>query len=109
MKRINSLIRQEVADIIQKKLNSPKIGFVSITEVDVSKDCRHATIFYSQIGSDEEKEVTFKTLKQHGKFIKGELGKVLHLKTIPDLKFEYDHSLETGVDLVNKINKLSEE
>ena len=107
MKRVNALIKQEVADIIQKKLDNANVGFISITEVDVSKDLRNAKVYYSQIGSVEEKEATFTALKKTAKFIKGELGRVLRMKNIPDLFFVFDDSIEKGVDMVNKINNLS--
>ncbi|NQY74946.1 MAG: 30S ribosome-binding factor RbfA [Candidatus Margulisbacteria bacterium] len=105
--RINALIKEEIAHILQRKMRDQHIGFISITNVDVSKDMSHAKIYFSQIGTDKEKKKTLNTLKTASRFIKGEIGKVIRLKHIPDLQFIFDESLERGFDIVDKINKLS--
>ncbi len=107
LKRVASLIKSEIARIIRQDLHDDGIGFISITEVAVSKDIRHAWIYYSQIGTDEEKELTKQRLYKSRKFIKGKLGDVIEMKTVPDLHFKFDTSIERGVEIVSKINDLS--
>ncbi len=107
--RVASLIKREVATIIRRTINDSRIGFVSIVAVEVSPDLRHATIYYSQFGSAEERKKTERGLRSAASFIKGELGKVLNTRTVPDLRFKYDVSVERGFDLVQKINQLSQE
>ena len=108
LKRVSSLIKSEISRIIREDVDSEDIGFISITEVAVSKDIRHAWIYYSQIGTEEEKERTKNRLYKSRKFIKGKLGSVIEMKTVPDLHFKYDTSLERGVALVSKINTLNQ-
>jgi len=104
--RVEELIKQEIANILIKKANDHRIGFISIQKVKVTKDLSHAKVFYSQIGSDEEKKKTYRALRSASNYIKGELGKVISLKTIPTLRFIFDESIERGVELANKIKGL---
>lgn len=104
--RVASLIKSEISLILSRKINDSRIGFISILEVELSKDLGHAWIHYSQIGSEEEKQRTKKGLSSATKFIQAELFKVLDLQTIPKIHFKFDPSLEKGVDLVTKITKL---
>ena len=107
IKRVEALIKEEIASILHKKIHNTRIGFVSIIDIKISKDLSHARVFYSQIGTEDEKEETFKNLKKAAKFIKGEVGKVIRVKTIPNLRFIPSDSLEKGSELVRKINALN--
>ena len=107
LERVSALLKIEISRILRVTINDPKIGFISIIEVKLSKDLGIAKVFYSQIGTEKEKEETLERLKKVRGVIKGELGRVLHLKTIPNLRFVFDPSLEKGADLVNKINQLN--
>ena len=105
--RVSSLLKQEIARILRQRVNDSRIGFISITEIKLSKDLAHAWIYYSQLGNDIEKNKTKKGLYSATKFIEQELYKVdFNLKTLPKLHFKFDPSLERGVELVNKINDL---
>lgn len=106
LEKIASQLKKEVSEILRRRIDDKRIGFVSITDVDVSVDFEHAKIYYSQIGSEKEKKATVKGLDSARHHIRSELFKVLRIKTVPRLNFEYDYSLEKGVLLVNKLNKL---
>jgi ribosome-binding factor A len=105
--RIAALLKKEVSHILRTKINDSRIGFVSITEIKVSSDLAHAWIYYSHLGTLKERKETQKGLMAAQKYIKFEIGKNLHLTTVPDLKFIYDESLEKGTAIVNKLNELS--
>ena len=109
VERVSALIQQEIADILIKKINDKRIGFISITKVEVSKDFSHAWVSYSQIGSDEAKQLTKRGLSSATPFIKGELGKVLRLQKVPQIHFKYDDRIEKTAKLIEQINALSEE
>ncbi|MFC1754080.1 30S ribosome-binding factor RbfA [Thermoproteota archaeon] len=105
LEKIASTIKRDLAGILRAKVSDARIGFISITDVKISKDLEHVWIYYSQIGSENDRKRTRRGLMSATKFIRLELGKVLHLKIVPDLRFEYDDSLEKGVKLVDRINK----
>jgi ribosome-binding factor A len=107
LERIASFIKREVSDIIRNKLSNQKIGFVTITHIKITKDLSSAKIYYSQLGSDAEKKNTLARLKNAAVFVKYELGKVLQTKTVPNLIFVFDKSIEQGVQVINKLNEIS--
>tara|TARA_B100000315_G_C14245716_1_gene437318 strand:+ start:137 stop:478 length:342 start_codon:yes stop_codon:yes gene_type:complete len=107
--RVSSLLKQEIALIISQKINDKRIGFISITGIKISKDLSDAWVYYSQIGSDQEKEITKRGLYSAQKFIKMELGKIIALKKIPNLHFRYDKAIESGSNIIHKINNITSE
>ena len=105
--RISSLLKTEISSLIHRKINDVRIGFISITNVKLSKDFAHAWVYYSQIGSEEEKQSTMKGLYSATPFIHSELSKMIRYRAIPKLHFRFDDSIEYGTELVNKINNLN--
>lgn len=105
--RLSSLLRQEIASILQKKIADSRIGFVSITDVELSKDMATATVYYSQLGSEKDKQNTKKGLFSASKFIHYELGKRLnYLQSIPRIVFKYDDGIERGSNTIALLNSL---
>lgn len=102
--RLNEVLKEETADILRRKLKDPRIGFVTVTAVEISSDLRHAHIFVSIFGNEEEKETTFRSLNGAKGFIRSELGKRLRIKFLPEISFCIDKSVEEGI----RISKLIE-
>ncbi len=109
LERVAALIQSEIAEILRRKVNDKRIGFVSITTVEVSSDLAHAWVRYSHIGSKEDFEASRKGLRSAAKFIKGEIGKVLQTQRVPEIHFMYDDRLEKTAQLIDKINALSDQ
>ncbi len=94
--RVNELLLEEISILVQK-LKDPRIGFVTITGVDVTDDLRHAKVYVSVMGDDEDvRAQTLEGLHSAAGFIRRELGHVLTLRRIPALAFRYDASVEQG-------------
>lgn len=104
--RLNKLLKQEISDIITK-LNDPRIGFVSITEVEVSADLRHAKIFVSVLGTEDEKNESLRGLNSAKGFIRNELMRRIRIRHIPDIHFSYDNSIERGTRILGLINEIT--
>ena len=110
IQRLNNLLRHEISELLQRQVKDPRLGsFVTITEVSVSSDLRHAKIFVSHIGSAEEKQETLSALASASSFFRRELTKRLRLRRIPELSFEWDDSIERGVHLLKLIDQLTTE
>jgi ribosome-binding factor A len=107
--RLAEVIRTEVSDIIQQGLNDPRIGFVSITEVNVSHDLRHAKIFVSVLGDAEAKERTMEGLERATGHIRSELGHRLSIRFVPQLLFRLDDSIERGTRVASLLREVTEE
>lgn len=107
--RLAEVIRAEVSDIIQQGLKDPRIGFASITEVDVSPDLRHAKVFISVLGDAEAKHRTMQGLERATGHIRSELGHRLSIRFVPELLFRLDESIERGTRVVSLLREVSEE
>lgn len=108
IERVNSLIRQEISELLQRQVKDPRLGnFVAVTDVSTSPDLRHAKIFVSRIGSEEEKQETLSVLAAASGFFRNELAKRLRLRHIPELNFQWDDSIEQGDYLSQLIDEVS--
>jgi ribosome-binding factor A len=106
--RVASQIKSEISWLIEHKLRDPSKGFVTVTRVRLSTDLKIASIYYSVLGTDKEREATEEALKRAKSFLKHELGNRIQLRVIPELRFFYDDSLDYSdkiSTLLRKINK----
>ncbi len=102
--RVGDLLRKEIADIVIYRLKDPRIGFITVTGVDVTDDIKNAKVYVS-ILKDEDKETTLEILNSAKSFIRSELSKRLRMRSIPSLDFRLDTSIEYG----SRIDKLLRE
>ncbi|MGS4047093.1 30S ribosome-binding factor RbfA [Staphylococcus pseudintermedius] len=100
--RVGEQMKKELMDIINNKLKDPRVGFLTITDVQPTNDLSLAKVYLTVLGSDKEHENTFKGLEKAKGFIKSEIGQRMRLRIVPDLQFEYDESIEYG----NRIERL---
>lgn len=110
--RVADLIKQEISDIIQHEMKDPGLGFVTVTSVDISLDLRHAKVYFSTLGSPEEKDSSIKSLERATGFLRSSLGKRIRLRHIPELLFRYDESFAYAQrisDVINNIEPDNEE
>jgi len=99
--RVRDLLREEIADIIIFKVKDPRIGFLTVTGVDVTDDLKIAVVYVSML-KEEEKQSTLDILQTAKSFIRSELSKRLKMKFIPSIDFRLDTSIEYG----NRIEQL---
>lgn len=106
--RVNVLLRQELSELIQRDLKDPRLegGLVSVTEVMVSRDLNHATVFVSHLGSNEELGEIMAALNDSASYLRNALRGRVRLRQIPALKFEFDPSIERGAHLTSVIEDL---
>jgi len=92
--RVNQLIKEEVSMLLQRELKDPRLGFVTVTEVDTTKDLRQAKIFVSVLGGDEQWKASIAALTSARGFIRNWLRQHLDLRVTPELVFRPDRSME---------------
>ena len=100
--RIQTLIRDELSYLLQREVKDPRLEFVTITRVKVSKDLQHAMIFVSVLGDEERKKEAMKGLASAAGFFKREIGSRIRLRIVPEITFRYDDSIE-GLARVHKL------
>ncbi|MCL2766627.1 MAG: 30S ribosome-binding factor RbfA, partial [Peptococcaceae bacterium] len=92
--RLAEAIKKEVSELLREEIKDPRIGFVSITAVRVSKDFRYADIFASVFGEAAEQKAAMAALAKARGFVRSELGKRIRLRHIPEINFKLDESIE---------------
>lgn len=110
--RLSEAIKEEISDIIQRGLKDPRIGFVTVTGVEVSPDLRHATVFFSILGTESERKETLAGMESAKGHIRTELGKRIRLKFLPELSFKLDKSIEESqriTELIQRIHRNEEQ
>jgi ribosome-binding factor A len=107
--KLGELIAAELSDLLRTRVKDPRVGFASITHVEVSGDLRHAKVFVSVMGSPEERAETMKGLKNATGFLRHELATRLVLRYMPELVFKLDNSIEEGARILALINQVEQE
>lgn len=107
--KLGELIAAELSELIRTRLKDPRVGFTSITRVEVSGDYRHAKVYVSVMGTPEEQTETMKGLQHATSFLRHELAGRLTLRYMPEIAFKLDHSLEKGAQILALIQQVEQE
>lgn len=102
-------MKKELSDIISRKLKDPRIGFVTVTDVEVTGDLQQATVYITVLGDEEEKENTLIGLNKAKGFIRSEIGHRIRLRKTPEIYFKFDESIEYGNRIEALINQIQKE
>jgi len=105
--RVNEVVQQVLADELER-LSDPRLGFVTITGVDVSADLRHADVFYTVMGGEEQHAETAAGLNAAKSHLRATLGKQVRMKYLPDLHFQEDPGLEQGLRIEAILREIHE-
>ncbi|PYM31520.1 MAG: 30S ribosome-binding factor RbfA [Candidatus Rokuibacteriota bacterium] len=92
--RVNQLIKEEISILLQRELKDPRLGFVTVTQVDTAKDLSRAKVFVSVLGDDGQWAASLTALGSARGFIRNWLRHHLELRVTPELDFRPDHSME---------------
>lgn len=105
--QLGEVIAQELSDLIRTRMKDPRVGFASITGVEVSGDLGHAKVFVSVMGSEQEQRATLSGLNHASGFLRHELAQRLNVRHTPDIAFRLDQSIARGVHVLDLINQVS--
>ena len=108
--RVGDYLQRELASLIQRELRDPRLGMVSITAVEVSRDMAHARVFFTLLGcdSDEEAEPSTQVLNRASGFLRSSLARDASMRTVPRLRFFFDSSVGRGRDMEALISRATE-
>ncbi|EPI6238678.1 30S ribosome-binding factor RbfA [Neisseria gonorrhoeae] len=106
--RVKEQIMRELAELVRIGLKDPRAGFITINEVEITRDYSHATVFYTVLNQDT-REITEEVLEHARGHLRSELSKRIKLFKIPELHFKYDESLERGMSLSALIDQVAAE
>jgi ribosome-binding factor A len=107
--RVGEQLHKEISALLLKGLKDPRVGFVTITAVNVTPDMHLARVYYTVYGDEKQRAETQKGLESAVPYFRRELGRRLRMRYVPDLIFEFDKSLEYGNRIESLIRKLNED
>jgi ribosome-binding factor A len=105
--RVADYLQRELASLIQHEIRDPRVGMVSVTGVDVSRDLRHARVYYTMLGSNSTEDASESTevLNKAAGFLRTQLAKDSSMRSVPQLRFYFDSSVGRGRDLEDLIQR----
>lgn len=104
-RRIAEQIQRELSDIIRLELKDPRVGMITLTDVEVTPDYSHAKIFFTRLGDEADNANILKALEHAAGFLRSELAHRMRLRIVPQLHFEYDESVARGARLSSLIDE----
>ncbi len=108
IERLNSLIRQELSELLQLQVKDPRLGnFIAVTEVEVTPDLKYAKIFVSSMTEETDRKEVLAALSSAAGFFRTRLAKNLKMRRTPELTFQWDDSIERGDRLLRLIDEVS--
>jgi ribosome-binding factor A len=105
VRRIADQIQRELADLIRLEVKDPRVGMVTLTDVEVTADYGHAKVFFTLLGTEQALHETKQALDHAAGFLRTQLSQRLRLRTVPQLHFVYDASVERGMRLTRLIDE----
>ncbi len=110
VRRVAEQIKKDISQIIGAQIKDPRVaGITSVTEVQLTRDLRYASVYVSIYGSDLEKEETLHALTKASGYIRSEIGRRVRLRYVPEINFFLDNSIEYGVHIEKIIKSLKNE
>ncbi|MDR7316003.1 30S ribosome-binding factor RbfA [Brevibacillus nitrificans] len=109
MSRVGEEIKKELSMLLQRGLKDPRIGFVTVTDVEVSSDLQLAKVFVSIFGSEEQRKASLAGLQKAKGYLRTEIGKRVKLRHIPDFTFKLDESIDYGSKIESILREISTE
>lgn len=106
--RVAQQVQQEIAMLLQRDFKDPRVGWVTVSSVEVTRDLAYVTVFVTLLGQEDEEEKIKQTIEILNKaqgFFRSEIGKRMRLRIVPEIKFAYDDSLVTGIKMARKVDE----
>ena len=107
--QLADFLRDEISEIMHRELKDPRLGFASITRVELSPDLRYARVFVSVLGTEEDLEATLKALTGAAGFIRHMLLPRMHVRHVPELTFRSDRSMEHAEQVARALNEIRDQ
>jgi ribosome-binding factor A len=107
--KVADLIHKEISEMLVKTIKDPRIGFVTITRVEASEDCRSAKVYFSVTGTREDRERSMQGLRSAKGYVRKELGRRIRLRYTPEIIFKFDPSIEYAIHIGEVIRHIKKD
>jgi ribosome-binding factor A len=108
-KKVEGQLKKEISTVLQEELKDPRIGFVTVTRIDLTGDLRHAKVYFSIMGDEDAQNAGMEGLQSAAGYIRKHVGEKLQLKYVPELSFRLDKSAEYSMNLEKTFERLKDE
>jgi ribosome-binding factor A len=109
IKRVNEACKEAIGEILLEKIKDPRIGFVTVTEVEVTSDLRYAKVWLSVLGSEDEVDTALEVLEKAKGYIRKELGSMVRMRYTPELKIILDRGPEVSERVQGILHEIEKE
>ncbi len=99
-------MQEAVAGLVQREIKDPRVGMVTITRVSVSPDLRHARVYFSRLGTPEERQRSLEGLRSAAGFVRGQVARRLQLRVAPEIRFELDENIEYAAHMAKLLDEV---
>ena len=107
IERLEALLKEKIAIIVLERLSDPRLGFVTITGVKLSRDKRHAKVLYTVLGTAGQRRTTDRALADAARHVQEQLAPTLHMRVMPELRFTYDESIAKESRMLDLLDELA--
>jgi len=109
MDRVDELLKAEISRVIREDVADPRVGFVTVMDVETSPDLRNARVFVSVLGGEEREKEAIEALRRASGYMRSLVGEVVRLKYLPELRFEVDRTVKRAARIESLIEEVREE
>jgi ribosome-binding factor A len=107
--RLNEQLKRELIALLQFEVRDPRIGLITVTDVEVTPDLYHAKVFFAVHGGEEEQKSALEGLRAAAGFLRSEIGKRMHIRHTPELHFTHDNTLEHAMHIERLLREVRED
>ena len=107
--RLASLLQREITGLLRSSIKDPRLESVSVTRVEVSADCRNARVLFTLLGDQSGAEDATKGFRKAGGFLRSKLGRILHMRQVPELRFQHDAIMHQATEVRLMIDRVVRE
>lgn len=104
--KLRQVLKEEISEILRREIKDPRLGFFTIIDAEITSDLQHAKIFVSILGTEEERKQSMDVLKHAQHFVRQEFGKRVRIKTLPDIQFKMDETVDKGVRILELLEEI---
>ncbi len=104
--KVQEQLVQEISEIIRRDLSDPRLGFITLTGAEISRDLRHAKVYISVLGDEESRKQSLIALNRASGMLRGEFARRAHLRIAPELEFRYDDGIERGARIFELLHSV---
>jgi ribosome-binding factor A len=106
--QVQNRLVEEISGMLQRDLKDPRLGFITVTGADITRDLRHAKVYVSVLGDQEQQDEALAALRRAAGFIRGEFTRRAHLRVAPELTFHMDEAIDRGARIFELLHQIEQ-